>query len=216
MSSSFRLGSWVVHPELNSMTSTIEGESLSVEEVRIEPRVMQVLVHLAQHPGEVVPREQFIEEIWNGVFVSDEVLTNAVKELRKALKDDPKSPRFIQTVPKKGYRLIAPVSREGVETRTGPPLERNPYPGLAPFSEADAGVFFGREDEVETLLEKLSQHRLLALIGPSGVGKSSLLRAGLLPSLPRCVFPASPLSPLHRPCEAFPSAAAGDSPPPDP
>ena len=184
MSSSFRLGSWVVHPELNAVTCPVEGESASVEEVRVEPRVMQVLVHFAQHPGEVIPREQFLEEIWNGVFVSDEALTNAIKELRKALRDDPKSPRFIQTVPKKGYRLIAPVSRDGVEPWTGAPLERNPYPGLTPFSESDAALFFGREDEVETLLEKLCQHHLLALIGPSGVGKSSLLRAGLLPSLP--------------------------------
>ena len=101
MSSSFRLGSWVVHPELNTMVRPADVESAPVEEVRIEPRVMQVLVHLAQHPGEVILREKFIEQIWNGVFVSDEVLTNAVKELRRALKDDPKSPRFIQPFRKK-------------------------------------------------------------------------------------------------------------------
>ena len=56
----------------------------------------------------------------------------------------------------------------------------SPYPGLSSFTEADAGQFFGREDEVRALWEKIRRQKLLALIGPSGVGKTSFLRAGLL------------------------------------
>jgi WD40 repeat protein len=62
--------------------------------------------------------------------------------------------------------------------------ERSPYPGLASFTEADADVFFGREAEIEALWEKVRQQKLLALIGPSGAGKTSFLRAGVVPSRP--------------------------------
>jgi serine/threonine protein kinase len=63
--------------------------------------------------------------------------------------------------------------------------DKHPYPGLASFAEEDAEYFFGRELEVESVWKKLKRPRLLALIGPSGAGKNSFLRAGLLPTLPR-------------------------------
>jgi serine/threonine protein kinase/WD40 repeat protein len=65
-----------------------------------------------------------------------------------------------------------------------PTEPRGPYPGLSSFTEADAGRFFGREAEVESLWAKLRQRKLLALIGPSGAGKTSFVRAGLVPSRP--------------------------------
>ena len=62
--------------------------------------------------------------------------------------------------------------------------ERSPYPGLSSFTEKDAAVFFGREAEVVALWERIRGRRLLAVIGPSGVGKTSFLRAGVLPARP--------------------------------
>jgi serine/threonine protein kinase/WD40 repeat protein len=62
--------------------------------------------------------------------------------------------------------------------------EQRPYPGLAAFSASDTEYFFGRELEVETLLKKIQQSYMLALVGPSGAGKTSFLRAGLIPALP--------------------------------
>jgi serine/threonine protein kinase len=59
----------------------------------------------------------------------------------------------------------------------------NPYPGLAAFQEADAGRFFGRESDIERGLATLREHPLVAVVGPSGVGKSSYVRAGLVPTL---------------------------------
>ena len=70
---------------------------------------MRLLVYLAKNAGESVSREQLLEEVWQGAFVSDEVLTSAVRKLRKALGDDAHEPRFIQTLPGEGYRLNAPV-----------------------------------------------------------------------------------------------------------
>jgi serine/threonine protein kinase len=73
---------------------------------------------------------------------------------------------------------------EDATERIGSAEERKPYPGLASFSTSDSEFFFGRELEVEILLKKLQQLSFVAVIGPSGAGKTSFLRAGLVPSLP--------------------------------
>jgi hypothetical protein len=73
---------------------------------------MAVLVYLAKHSGEVLSKERIIQAEWTETFVTDQVLTNAIFELRKAFKDDSKDPRFIQTVARRGYLLMVPVSRE--------------------------------------------------------------------------------------------------------
>ena len=103
MSADFRLGRWLIRPDLN----LIEG---SEGETTVEPKVMEVLVCLARRPGEVVYKEQLMRAVWPDTFVTDEVLTNAIWELRKAFRDEAKQPKVIQTIFKKGYRLIAPVS----------------------------------------------------------------------------------------------------------
>src|SRR5215469_5968724 len=60
---------------------------------------------------------------------------------------------------------------------------RIPYPGLRPFEAADHPVFFGRESQVGTILRQLEDHRFVAVVGSSGSGKSSIVRAGLLPAV---------------------------------
>ena len=100
----FRLGDFWVYPKANELRGP-NGTT------HVEPRVMQVLEYLASRPDEVISREDLIRGVWQETFVNDEVLTNAVRELRKAIGDDPKSPEYIQTFPKKGYRLIASINR---------------------------------------------------------------------------------------------------------
>ena len=70
-------------------------------------------------------------------------------------------------------------------------LDVCPYRGLQPFDEEDAEFFFGRDGDIQRLLEKLKRSRFLAVVGPSGSGKSSLVRAGLVPALRRGALPAS-------------------------
>ena len=77
-----------------------------------------------------------------------------------------------------------PRPRSGTEARSGATADERPYPGLSSFGEADAGRFFGREPEIAALWEKLRRQRLIAVIGPSGVGKTSFLRAGVIPQRP--------------------------------
>src|SRR4051794_14128221 len=75
---------------------------------RVEPKAMQVLVFLAEHPG-VVAKGQVISAVWPDVFVSDDVLSGSISALRKALEDNARRPRIIETIHKSGYRLLLPV-----------------------------------------------------------------------------------------------------------
>src|ERR1700741_1843445 len=79
------------------------------EDVRIAltPKVFAVLRHLVDHPGRLVTQEELLEAIWPETYVQPEILRKYILELRKVLGDDPKSPRFIETLPKRGYRFIA-------------------------------------------------------------------------------------------------------------
>ena len=102
MNGTFRVGEFYIEPQLNTITRDDKS-------TRVEPKVMQVLQPL-DTAGEVVPKEQLMRAVWADTIVTDDVLTRAVSELRKAFRDDSKEPRYIQTIPKSGYRLIADVS----------------------------------------------------------------------------------------------------------
>jgi len=77
---------------------------------RLEPKVMDVLAHLAGHPHQVLFREEILEAVWPDSFVAEAALSRCISELRRALHDDVKSPRYIETVHKRGYRVVAEVS----------------------------------------------------------------------------------------------------------
>jgi len=70
---------------------------------------MQVLVYLADHPGDVISRQAILDTVWSDVVVGDEVVSRSISTLRKAFDDNPRTPQVIETIPKGGYRLIAPV-----------------------------------------------------------------------------------------------------------
>jgi DNA-binding winged helix-turn-helix (wHTH) protein len=80
---------------------------------------MQVLLTLADSAGEPVSKEH-IARVWPGTFVSDEVLTHSISELRRTLQDNPREPAYIQTISKAGYRLVAPLTQLVVDSRIKP------------------------------------------------------------------------------------------------
>ena len=98
-----RVGNWVVTPSLNSISS--RGRT-----ARLEPKVMEVLVCLAQHPGDTVSKEQLFQAVWPKTVVTEDVLKRCIAELRRAFDDDARDPRVIETISKRGYRLVAPVT----------------------------------------------------------------------------------------------------------
>ncbi len=100
----FFVAEWRVRPALGQLE---RGE----HSVSIEARSLQVLVCLARHAPNVVSKQRLIREVWGEeVFVTEEVLSHAVWELRKAFGDEARNPRYIQTVAKKGYRLLVEVA----------------------------------------------------------------------------------------------------------
>ncbi len=100
---SFKIGEWIIEPELDRVKN-------GSDQISLQPQVMQLLVFLAQHQGEVISIDEMIESVWQGKPMTSGSVYNSLNAIRKAFDDNPKQPRYIETIPTKGYRLITPVS----------------------------------------------------------------------------------------------------------
>ena len=169
------------------------------ESVALNSKYFDVLLLLVSRSGQLVEKQQIFEEVWDGVFVTDAALTQCIKDIRKQLGDDASSPRYIKTVPKHGYVFIGNVLDADEDATPTPgtamrrassddslshsPSAARPYKFLDYYTERDASLFFGREQEVDAICSQILARRSFILHGRSGVGKSSILRAGLMPEL---------------------------------
>lgn len=106
------IGDWEVSPTQGVIT---RGD----EKVKLEPKVTEVLAYLVTRPGEVVSRDDIEQAVWPNALVGYESVTKSIIKLRKALGDDARNPVYIETIPKRGYRLIAPV-QESSAGKTSP------------------------------------------------------------------------------------------------
>jgi len=157
------------------------------EVVPLNSRYFDVLLLLISECGQLIEKQRIFDEIWNGVFVTDAALTQCIKDIRRQLGDDAANPRYIKTVPKHGYIFIG----EATEARAlpdaapdvAPRFTPRPYKFLDYYTEQDAQLFFGREAEVEAICSQILARRSFILHGRSGVGKSSIVRAGVIPRL---------------------------------
>ncbi|MGD8785364.1 MAG: winged helix-turn-helix domain-containing protein [Thioalkalispiraceae bacterium] len=138
----FYLADWYINPDLGRI-------SRGGVEVKLEPKVMSVLVYLAERAGEVVSRDELLDKLWPDVVVSYDSLSSTVIKLRKALGDDSRNSSYIETIPKKGYRCVANVSLETEENaNTGSENSRPetptdvPIPHTAFNRKAKTGLFF--------------------------------------------------------------------------
>jgi DNA-binding winged helix-turn-helix (wHTH) protein/Tfp pilus assembly protein PilF len=111
-----QIGEWTAEPSTGLLRHR-DGR-----EERLEPRLADLLLLLADRPGEVIAREDILAAIWTGLVVDEDTLARAVSRLRRALGDDAKAPAYIETIPKRGYRLIAAVRI--VEATTAPARRR--------------------------------------------------------------------------------------------
>ena len=183
----FSFGDWTVRPAQRLLER-------GAERVVLEPKLMDVLTYLAGSAGEVVSAEQLLIDCWHGTFYGDNPVHKTIALLRKAVGDDAKRPRYIATVRKRGYQVIAVVAFADERKRGSPPTrswtQGSPFRGLLPFDTQHAALFYGRARAASELLALLREQRhdgcaFVLVTGPSGSGKSSLVQAGVLPALLR-------------------------------
>jgi DNA-binding winged helix-turn-helix (wHTH) protein/tetratricopeptide (TPR) repeat protein len=166
------VGRWHADPAADTLT--LDGRT-----VKLEPRTMRLLVALAERPGEVCTSEALLDTVWPGVVVTGQSLYQAIGELRSALRDDTLTGEFIATVPRKGYRLVAPV-RQGPLPASKPvamPLNPPPTPAartiaVLPFRD------LGLPAQLSFLLETLLGDLVLELSRQPGlttIGRGTML-----------------------------------------
>lgn len=182
--STFYFGDWQVEPSANSLR-------LGSQVKQLEPKAMDVLSFLCEREGDVVSTEEIVNHCWPDMFMGDNPLHKVINQLRRALGDSATSPQYIETIRKRGYRTLAKISYPKGHTAVAQSQlwqSGSPFPGLQAYSAEHADVFFGRSEQVSTLLNRISLQvkygRAFCLIlGPSGSGKTSLINAGVMPNL---------------------------------
>lgn len=154
------------------------GNALLTEGTRaleLPPKAFAVLCHLASRPGLLVTKDQLLDAVWQRRFVSESVLKTAVNAIRSALGDDPREPRFIETVARRGYRFIGSPSTSSMsEAAPAAPLNGAP-------ARVEAVALIGRDQASAQLAAWLAaaqtgQRQLVLMGGEAGIGKSSLIR----------------------------------------
>ena len=140
------------------------------ETIALRPKTFALLCYLVEHHGQLIQKPQLLDAVWGHSHVTESVLEGCISELRRALGDHAKAPRFLETVPKRGYRFIAEVNTDTFQTP--PPVELS--------GESLYPVRVGRDAFLEKLQSLWSQtqsgeRRLVFLIGEAGVGKTTLI-----------------------------------------
>lgn len=102
MTPDFTVGDWLVQPSLDCVSHAGRVR-------RLRPQLIDLLVLLARHAGQTVPKDVILAEVWQRQHVAESGLTRCITEIRQALGDDAHAPWMLQTIPKRGYRLVAPV-----------------------------------------------------------------------------------------------------------
>ena len=145
----------------------LEGETL----VRLGSRALEILAVLVERPGELVSKDELTARVWPNTIVEESNLKVNVAALRRALGEGRPGRRYIATVSGRGYRFVAPV--ELSEPGSSPAL-RSTAPGHSHNLPVSLTRTIGRADAIDALLEQLPRHRLIAVVGPAGIGKTTV------------------------------------------
>jgi DNA-binding winged helix-turn-helix (wHTH) protein len=151
--------------------------------IPLRPKTWAVLLHLAARPGVLVSRDELLDAIWPDTAVTPDTLNKSIGELRIALGDDRRAPRFIETVHRRGFRFVAETQPAAVESAAGlVPAAPFELPVAEPHSRRRP--FVGREDELRFLAARFAKARagerqIVFVTGPAGVGKTALVDAFL-------------------------------------
>jgi TolB-like protein/DNA-binding winged helix-turn-helix (wHTH) protein len=202
-SSVIQIGAWRVEPALDELSK--DGQR-----IKLEPKMMQLLLCLAAHAGQVVSVEQLLDEVWRDVVVTPDSVYHAVAALRRVLGDDRKDPSYIANVMRRGYRLIAPVVRLGQAEAPAPPLESSH------FTAGNQAVKPTGEVPLRQSSHKLTGRRL-------AIATATVLAVALtyvvidrfwISKRSRATQAAAPLAQTAQHANATPTTAAAFTPPP--
>jgi DNA-binding winged helix-turn-helix (wHTH) protein/tetratricopeptide (TPR) repeat protein len=143
--------------------------------VPVRPRAFAVLRYLAAHPGRLIPQAELTNAVWHHHYLSDGLLRGYIRELRHALGDDPRRPRFIETAAGRGYRFLAAVTSVAGSTLPTPKAD----PGRARGAGTKMAYFVGRQNELGWLHERFDRaldgkRQMLWLSGEPGIGKTAI------------------------------------------
>ena len=141
--------------------------------LRVGSRALHILITLVEHAGETISKEQLIAHTWPKTVVDDGALRVHVAALRKALRDGRAGKRYVANNPGRGDAFVAPVTREHALSATAPPN------GAAQGNNPPAPLtrIVGRDDVIAALATQLARRRLLTIVGPGGIGKTTVARA---------------------------------------
>ena len=129
---------------------------------------------LVERAGEVVTKDELVARVWRGVNVDEGNLRTQVAVVRKALRDGQAGARYVMTVPGRGYRFVAPLSTTDSPKPVEPRASRiEPASGLP----IRLTRLIGRADIVSDIVGRLNKHRFVTIIGPGGIGKTSVAMA---------------------------------------
>lgn len=142
--------------------------------LELPPRQLTLLLALLRRAGQLVDKGTLLDEVWGTVHITEGVVKTAISALRLHLNDDPQQPRWIETVPRRGYRFVGAVSR--IDRRVDAAGGSAPAPGNLP---SRLPPLVGRDAEITLLCELSARRALTTVVGPGGVGKTSLALAAL-------------------------------------
>jgi predicted ATPase/DNA-binding winged helix-turn-helix (wHTH) protein len=144
-----------------------EGDS----PVRIGNRARDVLLTLISRPGELVTKEELIARVWPNTSVEESSLRLHIAALRRALGDGQAGRRYVTNIPGRGYSFVAPITNQIAKAATA---ASHPVPHTPHNLPALATRVVGRSGVVRTLAEQLATRRLVSLVGPGGIGKTTV------------------------------------------
>ena len=142
--------------------------------VRIGVRALDLLIVLVERAGEVVTKDELFARVWPGVVVDEGNLRTQMALLRKVLRDGEGNTRYLMTVPGRGYRFVAPLSTKEAPKSLEP---RAPLVEATPGLPARLTRLIGRADAVNAIAGRLKRHRFVTIVGPGGIGKTSVALA---------------------------------------